>query len=255
MGRPKRVARVKIGVVADVHQGPLDVRRWLRAFVDDMNEGFRPDFVVELGDFIGCGEGAEAELRRIDEVYSQCEAPRYYVVGNHDLQGLTREQFMRVVGVESTWSSFDVGFLHVVLLDGAWGPDTDSGGPTGHIPSEELDWLQEDLEQVPPGRPIVAFCHYPIKLFRDEPRIDNEDELWEVFRGHNLIATFSGDAHYGGYREVEGVHNVCLHSMGWWELDKITGSYAKIIVEPGRLVVQGVGAQPSYYLRTKKWTP
>ena len=242
---------VKIGAVTDIHQGPLDVRRWLEVFVNDMNSEFKPDFVVELGDFIGCKERAEVELRRINEVYARCITPRYYVIGNHDLEALTREEFKEIVGIDYSWKSINVKFLHVIFLDGAWGPDTNSGGPTGHIPSEELNWLQEDLERVPTNKPIIVFCHYPIGIFREMPRIDNEEELLEVFRGHNLIATFSGDAHYGGYRELQGVHNICLHSMGWWEWDKITGSYAKIIVTLKKVIVYGEGAQPSYFLKVK----
>ena len=242
---------VKIGAVTDVHQGPLDVRKWLKVFVEDMNEEFKPDFVIELGDFIGTRENPKEELRRINEVYVQCKAPKYYILGNHDLEILTREEFKKIVGIDYTWKSIDVKFLHVILLDGAWGPDINSGGPTGHIPSEELDWLQEDLARIPMSKPIVVFCHYPIGIFRDIPRIDNEEELLEVFKGYNLIATFSGDAHYGGYREINGIHNICLHSMGWWEWDKITGSYAKLVITLEKILVYGEGAQPSYFLKIR----
>ncbi|RLE59312.1 MAG: hypothetical protein DRN53_07275, partial [Thermoprotei archaeon] len=75
----------------------------------------------------------------------------------------------------------------------------------------------------------------------------------EVFKGYNLIATFGGDAHYGGYREVDGIHNICLHSMGWWEWDKITGSYAKILVTLEKVLVYGEGAQPSYFLKIRSF--
>ena len=80
---------IKIGAVTDVHQGPLDIRKWLKVFVEDMNEEFKPDFVVELGDFIGTRENPKEELRRINEVYVQCKAPKYYILGNHDLEVLT----------------------------------------------------------------------------------------------------------------------------------------------------------------------
>ena len=242
---------VKIGVVTDVHQGPLDIRKWLDIFVKDMNNNFKPDFVVELGDFIGSRENSREELMKINKVYTQCKAPKYYVLGNHDLESLSREQFKKILGIDYTWKSINVKFLHVIFLDAAWGPDTNSGGPTGHIPGEELEWLQRELEKISIRKPIIVFCHYPIGIFRDAPRIDNEDELLEIFRGYNLIATFSGDAHYGGYREMNGIHNICLHSMGWWELDKITGSYAKIIIGLGKIIVYGENAQPSYFLKSK----
>lgn len=238
---------VKIGIVTDVHQGPLDIRPWMRKFVRDMNNSFKPDFVVELGDFIGGTENSIKDLIEINEEYSKCNSPRYYVIGNHDIQRISREQFKEIVRINYYWLYFRVKFLHVFIIDAAWGPDLNSGGPTGHVPKEELNWLKRVLSKVPKNEPIILLCHYPIAIF-SEPTIDNEYELMNLFREHYLIATFTGNHHYGAYREVDGVHHICLHSMGWWERELITGSYAKVIISPHKLVVIGEGAQPSYWL-------
>ncbi len=60
---------VKIGVVADVRQGSLDIRDCMKKFVRDMNSSFHPDLVVELGDFIGYPANEE-ESMRIDAEYA-----------------------------------------------------------------------------------------------------------------------------------------------------------------------------------------
>ncbi|KYH42371.1 MAG: hypothetical protein AYL33_002970 [Candidatus Bathyarchaeota archaeon B63] len=247
---------VKIGVVADVHQGPLDIRDHLKRFVRDMNSSFLPDLVVELGDLLGYPANEE-ELRKIDAEYAECRAPRYYVMGNHDLASVDRSRFKKVLRIEYDWTSTTVDFLHIVFLDGAWGrwgPDR-GAGPSGHIPEEELDWLRRDLKRCSEKQPIIAFCHYPIRhprVLTRNSELDNEDELMRVFEGHNLIATFGGHHHYGSYNEVGQVHHICLHSMGWWVPEKITGSYAKIIITPEKLIVEGEGSQMDYRLSIKR---
>jgi len=73
-----------------------------------------------------------------------------------------------------------------------------------------------------------------------------------ILDGYNLIATFGGHHHYGGYKQVNGVHHICLYSMGWWIPEKITGSYAKITITPDRLIVDGEGSQMDYRLSLRK---
>ena len=244
---------VKIGVVTDVHQGPLDISPYLRRFVYDMNENFHPDIVIDLGDFLGYPAG-EKELKLINSVFSECEAPRYHTLGNHDVASVGRQRFKEITGMRDYWMSMTIGFLHVILLDGAWGrwgPDI-GAGPSGHIIREELEWLKRDLEGLPEDQPIIIFCHYPVgypRILTGEGALDNEDELMGILRGYNLIATFGGHHHYGGYKEIDGVHHICLYSMGWWVEEKITGSYAKITVTPDRLIVNGEGSQIDYGFR------
>ena len=182
-----------------------------------------------------------------------CIRDSYYVMGNHDVASVSRSRFKEIVGIDYDWTSTTVGFLHIVFLDGAWGkwgPDR-GAGPSGRIPQEEIDWLKRDLKNLPKDQLLVAFCHYPIRypnVFTGDGELDNEDELMSILDGHNLIATFGGHHHYGGYKQVNGVHHICLYSMGWWIPEKITGSYAKITITPDRLIVDGEGSQMDYRL-------
>ena len=237
---------VKIGVVTDVHYGDYEVMGHMRKFVEDMNTRFFPDFVVELGDLVGHSAG-EKELAEINAEYAKCHAPRYYVIGNHDLSRLSRWAFKKVVGIDYNWTFTTVGFLHVIFLDCAWGQWNDrSSGPFGHIPREELEWLEGHLRTLPEDQPIIAFSHFPIRVFADREwaqcMMDNEDELMGLFNGYNLLATFSGHISPGGYKEVDGVHHFCLRKM--WEF----GSYSKITITPDRLEIEGENGQMSFSL-------
>lgn len=243
---------VKIGAVTDVHQSPReDMRGHMRRFVDDMNNNFLPDLVVELGDFIDGGKVdervEEEELRKINEVYAQCKAPRYYVMGNHDLVNVSRSRFKEIVGIDYNWTSITVDFIHIIFLDGVGGLEYTTPSLLGHIPEEELDWLRKDLEKIPADQPIIVFCHYPIRLYRFfgvRGGLNNEEELMRTFEGYNLIATFGG--HYpglGGYKEFRGVHHISLSN--------IRASYAKITITPTEIRVDEDDARIHLMLRYK----
>jgi len=235
---------VKIGAVADFHQEPLDFTKEIRYFVDDMNNRFFPNFVVVLGDLVG-GKAYGRGLRKIASEFAKCYAPCYYVIGNHDLETTTRPEFKKRVGIDYDWTSITVDFLHVIFLDSSWGPRGPSGGPTGHIPQEELEWLKEDLSKISSHQPIVVFSHFPIRV--GESRIDNEDTLMNIFKDYNLIATFSGHCHPGAYQKgsSDGIHHFILHRMGHWVPGNINGSYAKITISPNLIKIKGECLQMS----------
>jgi len=230
---------VRIGAITDVHHGPEnDMRGYMRKFVHDMNNNFLPDLVVELGDF--CDPG---ELKNINDEFSKSKAPRYYVMGNHDVTEIGRAEFKRKVGIDYDWTSVNIGFLHIIFLDGTWGESH------AHIPREELEWLERDLGDIPETQPIIVFCHYPIRFYEHfaiSGGLDNEDELMSIFDGYNLIATFGGHyPYYRGYAEVNGVYHIALCKM--------RASYVKITVTPTKLEVDEGDAGIYYHfnLNTK----
>jgi len=229
---------VKIGVIADIHQEPLDFTEEMRCFVDDMNNEFLPDFVVACGDLVG-GKAYGKGLRKIASEFARCNAPHYYIIGNHDLETTTRSDFKERVGIDYDWKSISMNFLHVIFLDSSWGPRGSSGGPSGHIPPEELEWLKQDLSKVSSREPIVLFTHFPIRVGAN--RIDNEDALMDIFECHNLVATFSGHLHPGAYQKSNpnGIYHLILHRMGHWVSRNINGSYAKITVTPDKIKIKG----------------
>lgn len=229
---------VKIGVIADIHQEPLDFTEEMRCFVDDMNNRFFPDFVVACGDLVG-GKAYGKGLRKVASKFARCNAPHYYIIGNHDLETTTRSDFKNRVGMDYDWKSINMNFLHVIFLDSSWGPRGPSGGPSGHIPPEELEWLEQDLNKVSSRQPIVIFTHFPIRVGAD--RIDNENALMDIFKDYNLIATFSGHFHLGAYQKSDpnGIHHFVLHRMGHWVTGNTNGSYAKIVITPDKIDIKG----------------
>ena len=100
---------LKIGIVGDMHLGPLayfrgELRKMgseseeqTARFVKAMNETFKPDIVLNLGDIIQEVGDPELDLgryRRIFTILEGLDAPIYPTVGNHDLIGMTREELL-----------------------------------------------------------------------------------------------------------------------------------------------------------------
>ena len=267
---------MKFGVVTDVHHAThgRDLRSQMRAFVDDMNRSFRPDFVIELGDFYGGANSTEDDLSQINGIFRSCDAPAYYVLGNLDSWSDGGKQgFKETVGIDYSWLSFDVGDLHLVILDGAWlgeevpispehpgqeqkppirlrladgdrltGPD-DPIGHVGHIPNHQLRWLEEDLAAT--GKKTVVFCHYPIYIGPHWARLDNEAKVVEVFeKSGKVIAVFTGHFPRCHYKQEKGISYFIMKGMGQ-DCERL-GSYAKVSITEDKLKIVGEVEQVSY---------
>ena len=98
---------VRFGYITDCHYAahidrPGDPRRYaeelaeVRAVAEAMN-GLGADFVVEGGDFKDLGRTPAESLAYLDAMETALatfKGPRYHVLGNHDHDNLTKEEFL-----------------------------------------------------------------------------------------------------------------------------------------------------------------
>lgn len=173
-GVESRATDLKIGLVTDLHYADKPSRgtrhyRETLAKLTEAGETFRmqhPDFVVELGDLIDAADSVDTELgylKRINRDFSAICEQRHYVLGNHCVHTLTKQEFLNGVEQEKSYYSFDSGDFHFVILDSCYRSD---GQPYGrknfvwtdpNIPAAELEWLEADLEQT--KKKTVVFAH------------------------------------------------------------------------------------------------
>ncbi len=117
-------ALVSIGLVADFHYAPITVgNRYcsesltkLRAAVAELQTR-ELDLVVCLGDVIDESETIEAELgcvRQVVECLDALPAPKHFVLGNHDVSELTKEQFLEACGARAAYY-----FMLRAIVEGA----------------------------------------------------------------------------------------------------------------------------------------
>ena len=231
----RRQAGVRFGMVTDPHYADCDERgtRFYRESAPKMREcvelmnAERVDFLLELGDFKDQDEpGVEAEtLRYISEIEAELrrfDGPRYHVLGNHDMDSISKAQFLAAtentgIDPESTYYSFDRGDIHFVVLDANFRAD---GAPYDHgdfdyrdtnIPPQQLDWLARDLGAT--AAPTILFVHQ--RLDGEGPLcVNNADEVRLVMRRRgNVVAAFHGHDHAGGHTEIDDVHYYTLIAM------------------------------------------
>src|SRR6187401_1746293 len=105
--------RVRIGLVTDLHYAdkpPAGSRHYREtlAKLAEAGEQFskdKPDFVVELGDFIDSASSLEAEkqnLARINKEFAALPGNKHYVLGNHCVHTLTKDEFLEAVGQKNS---------------------------------------------------------------------------------------------------------------------------------------------------------
>jgi hypothetical protein len=211
------------------------------------------DFLVELGDFKDQGKPAAEEetlkyLTAIEGVYRQFRGPRYHVLGNHDVDSISKQQFVGRVentGIASgaTFYSFDLKGFHLVVLDAnhkADGSDYDHGNfnwTDTNIPPNQLAWLKQDLAAS--SKPVIAFVHQQLDV-SGSTGVRNAAEVRRVLeKSKRAIAVFQGHHHAGHYSLIEGIHYYTLKAMVDGTGEK-NNSYAIVDVHAAnRIVVTG----------------
>lgn len=229
-GPPRAAApTLRIGLVTDLHyadKDPVGTRHYRETLAKLAEAGARfrshpPDFVVALGDLIDAASTVEEEqryLRRIQrEMAAAVPFPRHYVLGNHCVDTLTKEEFLAGVGQEESFYSFDAAGYHFVVLDACFRED---GEPYGRknfhwtdtsIPPGELRWLQEDLAGTPHRTIVLAHQRLDVS---GPHAVKNAARVREILeRSGRVLAVFQGHSHDNDYREVGGIHYCTLVAM------------------------------------------
>lgn len=271
VGATQTSSVVRFGLFTDLHAHDVDSPlegKWmthtaerLGAFTDAMNAA-SVDFVVELGDFIngwvvfGADPGDPARIPSVlawaDGLYAAFTGPRYHVVGNHDLFNLDKARIRSILGLDRTYSSFDVGAFHFVILDVQYAEDGSDlantySGVAGFVPEVELAWLREDL-RVNAGRPTVVFVHQMLDSYIQEwgrPIVANQPDVQRIFNdAGNVVGVLQGHDH--GYR-AERVGDIAYITFQALVDHNTPLSWAVVTLDAqaATLSIDGVGDQPS----------
>lgn len=258
---------VRFGIVTDCHYAdadPVGTRFYreslgkLAECVDRMNAE-RVDFLIELGDFKDENQppvekSTLSYLQKIEAVFRQFRGRRYHVLGNHDMDSISKRQFLSRVentGIDAgrSYYSFDEGGLHCVVLDANYrsdGGDYDHGNfdwKDANVPARELDWLRQDLAGS--RGPIIVFIHQLLDG-TGSVYVKNAPEVRQILEASGkVLVVFQGHHHPGAYSHINGIHYYTLRGM-------IEGhgadnnAYAVIEVRPdGNMTVTGYRKAPS----------
>ena len=211
------------------------------------------DFVVFCGDMIDKGEpdtveNVLANLQAIEATYAGFNGPRYHVLGNHDMDSLSKAQFLGSVdrsGIASDlgYYSFDSKGVHFVVLDACFtseGAAYDSSNfhwTDANVPQQQLDWLEADLAAN--SKPVIVFIHQLLDG-SGHHYVNNAPAVRQILEGNpQVLGVFQGHQHAGQYNHLGGIHYYALRGMveGSGEHNS---AYATVdVYENGDMVVTG----------------
>ena len=230
-----KLCRVRFGIVTDCHYADADTlgTRFYRESLDKLNEcvklmnAERIDFLIELGDIkdenkLPVEQRTLSYLQAIEKVFQGFDGPTYHVLGNHDVDSISKIQFLTHVentNIESghSYYSFHLNSLRCVVLDANYradGTDYDHGNfdwTDANIPSEELDWLRQDLAAAP--GPVIVFIHQLLDG-TGSVYVNNAADVRQILQASGKVfAVFQGHHHSGSYSNIAGIHYYTLKAL------------------------------------------
>lgn len=242
---------LRAGIITDLHKTPkadTDTRKYSGAmakigvFMKAM-EAEKPNFIVELGDYVDMltpETDPLKNLKEIDSLFMSFNGPAFHVLGNHDFDNIKRDVFLQNVvntGIPQgqTWYSWDAGGVHCIVLDADYTPDKfrpyDMNTPEDtfwswkdtSIPPQEMEWLKNDLKKT--SLPTILFSHQTLDRTDDnDHNIKNASLVRAILEeSGKVLAVISGHDHQGGYSNIKGIHyivmngNVGVHDYRSWD--------------------------------------
>jgi len=224
----------RFGIVTDSHYANrIYSNRFCSESLDKMTECVdlmnkqEVDFLIELGDFKDedappVEENTISYLQTIEAVFRQFRGSIYHVLGNHDMDSISKSQFLTNVintGIapDASYYSFDRNGLHIVVLDANYssdGTDYDHGNfswTDANIPAAELGWLKQDLASV--DGPVIVFVHQLLDGTGDY-YVKNAADVRRILEASGkVLAVFQGHQHSGAYSQIQGIHYYTLTAM------------------------------------------
>jgi len=252
---------LRIGLLTDPHYADIptkgkrhyrDSLAKARAAVARFNEA-KTDFVVELGDLIDVAATVEGEighLKTIEAELAQFHGPRHYVLGNHCVWTLTKEQFFAHSAAKPGPYSFDLAGFHFVILDACHRAD---GTPYGaknfvwtdtEIPESQRQWLRKDLAAA--RRPTIVFVHQRLDI-TGEYAVKSAPVVRQILEAAGTVrAVFQGHHHRNDYRDLGGIHYCTLMAMVEGAGPENSASGVLEVFADGSLKLNGALRQSSY---------
>ncbi len=253
--------QLRFGLVTDLHHAdkPSAGTRHYRQSLGKLQEAAqqferdKPSFLVELGDLIDAADSVETELSylaTINRVFSAISQDRTYVLGNHCVDTLKKQEFLEAVGQKKSYFAFDRQGVHFIVLDGCFRSD---GEPyqrknfkwdDANIPAEELDWLRADLAAT--TQPTIVFAHQRLDVTKSHS-IKNHAEVRQVLEtSGKVLAVFQGHSHSNDLQELNGIHYCTLVAMVEGAEAASNGYTLVSVHSNGTIFVTGFRRQQSY---------
>lgn len=188
------------------------------------------DFIVELGDFCRLDD----ESKEYRDTFNSFKKHKYHVIGNHDMDKYTPEEYTEGMGMPGRYYSFDEGDFHFIVLDGN---NLYDGKKYTHYAKanyyvdrkyrefadpEQLEWLKKDLRGT--NKKCIIFTHQS-----PERCMGNGAEVRKIFEDENkrvgkkkVVLSFSGHNHSNYTDVINGITYIQINSASYVWVGKPT---------------------------------
>jgi len=263
--------QLHLGIFADLHAHDIDspsegkimstYPQRLTACIEAMN-AWPAELVINLGDFVNGNFvlGAESMgdparipgiLDEAEEIYATFNGPRYYVIGNHEVYDLSKEDFLAHTSATNTYQSFDAGGYHFIILDAQYNKEGENlshvgWAVQGNIPQPELGWLEEDL--VATDKPTIVCVHQRLDvdfdLLSGGPEILNNKVVQKTLEDSGMvIAVFQGHDHENAHNVINKIHYVTFDQLADEHGSEPSWAYVTLNPAARTIEIKGAGDQ------------
>lgn len=219
---------IKVGLMTDLHYAdkPPTKTRFYREALAKLDEAVevmnreKPALVIELGDFIDQADSVDREiewLRTMESHFARLSMPRHYVLGNHCVGTLTKEEFAANTKACGGFESIEAGGVTFVILDSCFRSD---GTPysrknfdwkDANVPKDELAWLENQLSKA--SGPVIVLAHQRLDADKAHAVQNAAEVRSRLEKSGNVLAVFQGHSHKNDYQQIAGIHYTTLVAM------------------------------------------
>ena len=252
---------LSVGLVTDLHYAdkPPSGSRHYRETPEKLAKAAErftntpPDFIVELGDLIDAADSVETELgylKRINKDFSAICENRHYVLGNHCVATLTKNEFLGSIQQSDSYYSFDAGEFHFIVLDSCFRSDGEPYRRNNfkwtdpNIPGPEIQWLKADLKKSP--KKTIVLAHQRLDV-SNHYGVKNAAAVRKVLEDSGkVLAVLQGHSHKNDHKEIAGIHYCVLAAMIEGSGKENNGYSTMDIFAGGTIRITGFRQQKKY---------
>ena len=222
------IGNLRLGLISDIHYADLNTAgsRHYRDSLSKVKEAIARfnasdlDMVICLGDLIDAGKSVEEEYSHLETVYEefkQLKVPCQFVLGNHCIYTLTKEEFLKGVNQESSNGSLNLKGVRLVFLDACHRKDGVSYGRKNYqwtdteIPDAQRNWLKETLAK--DTQPTLVFVHQRLDV-EGNYGIHSAPAVRKILEGSGQVAAvFQGHNHVNEHKTINDVHYLTINAV------------------------------------------
>jgi len=242
--------KLKIGLINDIHarsdsnvNGGRELKGYMQEeltyFAEKMKSEFNVNVIVNNGDVIEgtniSSDKGMMELTEVKKILDKIGSPIYWVLGNHDLRSVDKNQWKESLGIDYTNKSFKINGYKIIILDSNFDIDNSDILPgkyftRGKISIAQYKWLKGELASV---EKKIIFVHHPpltkTGIKKEGQLLVNAKKFQDLFSQGNVVAVFAGHTEELYNTKIDGVEYFIF--PGPEKKRKHPGAFTEIIVD------------------------